>query len=535
MKKLLKILIIDDEMVLRNGLKYLCDWEANGFTIAGEASNGTEGFSLISRLNPDIVITDIVMPGMDGIDLTAKIKEYYPQISIVVLSSYDDFSYAKSLFKLGIADYLLKPELEADTLLRLLKRLKPVCGSLTEERSTASQFFQELLTFSSMDDSQCRLEMQERGIRFSPSPFLLLASSCPADLAAHHILPVVAALCAQYLPDSPCISCMTGQGELCLLIQLTSEGTDVSPEQGLPGDGLLMPFIDRIRGQLGVPLLFARSALFMDLGELSAQYEELTRLLSYRFYFPDKKLLHSGMLSSGSLSFPEKAFHKGLLEENFTHSWQLLLSYLQEAQERVCVDVFTLKKQTEYALYTLISALTDAGYSTAKMNADKIRYFKQIDQAPDCDHLSAILDDILAAVKLTLLSGGRERENSLFRQIQEYIAANCEKELRLYDLARQFHLNYTYLSTLFYQNTQEHFSDYLNRIRIEKAKKLLRTEDQSIQSISEQCGFGNQGYFSKIFRKLVGCSPREYQKGRITSVPLPLLPPGCQSEPGKLP
>ena len=101
MKNLQKIVIIDDEMVLRNGLKYLCDWEAHGFTIAGEASNGIEGFQLIQEIRPDIVITDIVMPGMDGISLTAQIKEHFPNIHIIVLSSYDNFAYAKSSFKLS--------------------------------------------------------------------------------------------------------------------------------------------------------------------------------------------------------------------------------------------------------------------------------------------------------------------------------------------------------------------------------------------------------------------------------------------------
>ena len=110
MKNLTTIILIDDEMVLRHGLKYLCDWEASGFTIIGEAANGIEGFRLVEQLRPDIVITDIVMPGMDGVSLISKIKEHFPNIHIIVLSSYDNFSYAKSAFKLGIDDYLLKPD-----------------------------------------------------------------------------------------------------------------------------------------------------------------------------------------------------------------------------------------------------------------------------------------------------------------------------------------------------------------------------------------------------------------------------------------
>ena len=176
MKNLQKIVIIDDEMVLRNGLKYLCDWEAHGFTIAGEASNGIEGFQLIQEIRPDIVITDIVMPGMDGISLTAQIKEHFPNIHIIVLSSYDNFAYAKSSFKLGIADYLLKPELEAADLLHLLEKLSRTSG-LDDFKSSASQFFQEILTFCSLEEEEYLEEFNDRGIHFKEKiPYTMMAA-----------------------------------------------------------------------------------------------------------------------------------------------------------------------------------------------------------------------------------------------------------------------------------------------------------------------------------------------------------------------
>lgn len=177
MKNLQKIVIIDDEMILRNGFKYLCDWESHGFTIAGEAANGIEGFHLVEQIRPEIVITDIVMPGMDGISLTAQIKEHFPDTHIIVLSSYDDFSYAKSGFKLGIDDYLLKPELEASDLLHLLERLS-ISDNLTDKKSTASQFFQEILTFYSIEEELCLAEFRDRGIFFQQTaPYILLVTS----------------------------------------------------------------------------------------------------------------------------------------------------------------------------------------------------------------------------------------------------------------------------------------------------------------------------------------------------------------------
>ena len=141
---LTKILIIDDELLLRNGIKYLCNWEENGFTIAGEASNGLEALHMIEEIQPDIILTDIIMSVMDGIEFTKKLKEQYPWIHIIVLSSYDDFEYVKSLFKLGVADYLLKPALDKDELLALMNRLRSASPGIRSHAS-AAQTLKELL------------------------------------------------------------------------------------------------------------------------------------------------------------------------------------------------------------------------------------------------------------------------------------------------------------------------------------------------------------------------------------------------------
>lgn len=118
---LCKILIVDDEYLLRQGIKHLLDWEKEGFQIVGEASNGKEALDLIEKLQPHIVISDIVMPIMDGVDLTKIIKSRFPKIQVLILSSYSDFEYVKDTFKHGVNDYILKPTLDPQELLSLLK------------------------------------------------------------------------------------------------------------------------------------------------------------------------------------------------------------------------------------------------------------------------------------------------------------------------------------------------------------------------------------------------------------------------------
>ena len=123
MEQQCKVLIVDDEALIRQGLKHYIDWDKEGFLIVGEASNGQEALELIAQLEPHIVITDIVMPLMDGEELTKIIKQDYPQIEIIILSSFGDFEYVRSTFQSGVADYILKPKLEGPELLKALRKI----------------------------------------------------------------------------------------------------------------------------------------------------------------------------------------------------------------------------------------------------------------------------------------------------------------------------------------------------------------------------------------------------------------------------
>ena len=505
MKNLQKIVIIDDEMILRNGFKYLCDWESHGFTIAGEAANGIEGFHLVEQIRPEIVITDIVMPGMDGISLTAQIKEHFPDTHIIVLSSYDDFSYAKSGFKLGIDDYLLKPELEASDLLHLLERLS-ISDNLTDKKSTASQFFQEILTFYSIEEELCLAEFRDRGIFFQQTaPYILLVTSYTGSLPLHRFLPSITDSWLKFFPRFPSISCVTNHGNCCILFQIPSSLT-------APSEDELSAFIRELEQLLLSPFLFACSSPFSSLEGLSQIYEEMCRLLSYRFYFPDKKLLTEQDIHKGDVSFPEALFTRCLDPLHLENARSLIYSYIEAVQKQAGTDVFTLKKQVENAVYTLIQALSDASFSTDEINSGKVMLFKRMDLSSDCDSLKQVLEETFCSLEDIVKKGTKERESSLFYQIEDYIRQNCDQELKLSELAKRFSINYTYLSTLFYQNTHEHFPDYLNRTRVERAKELLRTTDDSIQCISENSGLMNQGYFSKVFKKIMTCSPKEYRK-----------------------
>lgn len=124
MNQICKVLIVDDEILVRQGIKYVLDCEQEGFQIVGEAANGREALNSLLTLQPHIIITDIVMPVMDGEELTRLVKRDYPDTEVIVLSSFSEFHYVRSTFQHGVADYILKPKLEAGALLQVLKKTR---------------------------------------------------------------------------------------------------------------------------------------------------------------------------------------------------------------------------------------------------------------------------------------------------------------------------------------------------------------------------------------------------------------------------
>ena len=127
MKEYCKVLIVDDEYIMRQGMKHMLEWEKEGFTIVGEASNGEEALELIEKLKPHIILSDIVMPVINGMEFSQIVQEKYPEIQIIILSSFDNFEYVKTTLLSGVVDYILKPTLNpADLLITMNKAVERI-------------------------------------------------------------------------------------------------------------------------------------------------------------------------------------------------------------------------------------------------------------------------------------------------------------------------------------------------------------------------------------------------------------------------
>ncbi len=505
---LTKILIVDDELLLRNGIKYICDWEAEGFKIVGEAGNGKEAMKLVQELQPDIVITDIIMPEMDGIDLTAQIKSQYSDISILVLSSYDNFNYVKSIFLNGAGNYLLKPNLDASQLIETLRKLKPLTKPKENSiKHTAEYILLKMIEHEDFRSNNALLSLEENtGICFdSNEPFYLLNLKLnwpPSDIG--QIKTVLKSELATGINTKKAAIAAYNKQNIVVLLQSACR----EPE--------IIKLFDRIMGSSfmlqNAPIAVCMSEPFYDISALSRIFHNTLNKCEYGFYFTTNIIISDNMINPSYVSMNTKEISKELDILNIERVKELIIDYVKAVSETLSIEPYLLKKNIESQFYFTIQTISSAGFNVSELNKLKIKFFRIIDEVSNYVELIKVINNAFNDIADTISIELNARNRDVLSPVWEYINSHCCEDIKLSDVASAVHLNYSYLSSLFRIKSNESFTDCLHKARINRAKELLRTQNITISNVSTMVGFIDQSHFSKVFKKLENMSPKEYQK-----------------------
>ncbi|MGZ7440355.1 response regulator [Paenibacillus sp. TH7-28] len=512
MRELCKILIVDDEILVRQGIKHHLNWEQYGFQIVGEASNGKEALAMMKRLSPHIVITDIVMPVMDGEEFTRVLKAHDPQVEVIVLSSYGEFNYVRSTFQSGVADYILKPKLETEELLQVLqKTARKIPGLHYKEQAgdgglPLEQRLERLLAGFPPEDDECLQEF------FPYDTFVLLGAdlSRAAGEPHHYIAGLAASLEArlkeQPFPVQPRTIPVDGK-RLLMLVNLPREYVRQAVhtvKELAAGKAEAMP-----------EMVWAISSGFADVNRLEAVYrEEWLQLLHYRFYFPDRVLMLQDELPPAREPevFDMKRLLADLKKERYAEAFGRLRDDAARAAGNYRTSPFEFKSFLGNAIFNMTVVITETNERLKELDDVKYAYFKAIDAAKDAGEAIARLNGFLEeAEKLTAAQSPPVGDGNM-RMLLEYIDEHYGEPLTLSSLSRHFHFNPSYLSSYFSAHIAEGFSEYLNKIRINKAAELLRKGELTIAEISGRVGYSDHSYFTKVFKKQTGMSPSQYRR-----------------------
>lgn len=383
---MIKLLIVDDEKLLRKGFIHMTDWTSHGYCIVGEAGNGEEALQAIEAVGPDIVVTDIKMPGMDGIELIRAIKSDYPHIKVIVLSSYSDFPYVKESLQLGAADYILKASMSFDEVLRALEKLTD-----KSEEQPVSQ---------ACEDPQFK-SANERGDSFY-------------DIGKGRS--------AEAIKEDEAISIGSWRWK------------EIRP--------------------------------FVEAGELDALYDVIRATV------------------------------------------------LGQVEQGQAPEPYELRKSLVELGYMIIHKLDEAGWNPNELQQQKLSLFRSIESAASFEDCMDAFKEVLAAIHRFQSSNGYWKTNlsPTVKAVINYIHQHyAEPGLSLSEAARRFHLNKSYLSQLFKQQVGENFQNYVTRIRMDKAKELLR-QNEPVNEVGFAVGIDNISYFSQLFKRWVGVSPSDYAR-----------------------
>lgn len=521
-----KVLIVDDEMLVRQGIKHLFNWELEGFTIAGEASNGKEALELISRLKPHIVIMDVVMPVMDGEELARQIKEHYADIKIIVLSSFSEFEYVRSTFQSGASDYILKPKLDAGELLAILKKTAASIPALQKGLSTGSKertldaLLDKLLAGYQLEDAAA--EEQLAAAFPYPAYLVLAAEPCssgkrtiPAQQTAAGLAASLTARLAAPARDNGLalvIHSLQFIGDRDTDRKLLLLNTELPTAALLPG--LAARLAEENAGEEGGAVI-ALSRVFTHLSELYATVsEQIPALLEKRFFMPEQQVFDAGELQRlpGGTRFDSGAFAEELNNQQFFAAFEQLRAYTASMAGRADVGMYEFKSFLGHSLFTIILALLRCHYDAGRLDSRKYDIFRSIHGTRDIREARQILEQFLSVAEEIVMERSRSAGGKALQDILAYIREHYASPLTLSEVAQHFHFNPSYLSNYFATHNQEGFSEYLSRIRVEKACELLRREDTSIADIGSLVGYADQSYFTKVFRKQMGVSPSQYRK-----------------------
>ena len=505
---MVKVLIVDDEYIMRQGLKYMIDWEKEGFEIVGEAANGLEALSLIQKENPHIVICDIVMPMMDGVDFSMMIHRMYPDIQIIILSGYDNFEYVKQTLMNGAMDYILKPTLNQEELKTINhKAAEKIPGNLLEDYSGYISYDHVLERYILGHDKELDTSLFQEC--FTGSEYCLFAlKTRDSGSDRQNLSNILYKKIERELKEDKLFQkrlLFLREEVICAVFSLHSFQHNKLHE-----------FLEGLSEQLSYicPDLFCIcSRFFQDLKDINVVYaQDVSANLERAFYYQNRKLLilngqETAADQSAKLKFDFFRYNYHLDNGQFRNALHILEDYNENGLQ-LQVDIYRLKNQTKNMIYYYLDCL-----KTDDKKKEDCWYsiLKEINEAEYETAYRECLKNIwqkLIELSDTVASPNDER----MVKILEYIDQNFNEDLSLEKLAVRFNFNYHYLSSIFSQQMKEGFSEYLNRIRISRACELLKDTRYSIAEISEMVGYSEHSYFSRVFRKITGKTPSVWRR-----------------------
>lgn len=534
---MLKVFLVEDEFVVREGIKKNINWEAHGYEFCGEASDGELAFPMIQKLKPDIVITDIRMPFMDGLELSRLIKKEMPWVEIIILTGYQEFEYAKEGIKLGVAQYLSKPISGEE----LLKEVGEVAVRIEEKRKELEikEKYKKEMEENFLKEQKELFQYLVTGSK-SVTELLELGEKLGMDLSAMwYSIVLMKTQSMNHAQDEYSNSIIEIEGRWK---KLDDKMQVLTFDRNLEGKAILfradseeeleqlqMDYLKQMKeildeyehvryfGGIGVPVNRLR--------ELSISFERASHAFAHRYLIGDSRILSSADMEQ-SVYQEQDEFHINDVNTKQIDRNKIkeFLKFGDKGEVIYFVDEF-FKALGAGAMKSNIfrQYITMDAYFCVVDFVEGLQLQREEIEAPDV--MSGALQSQESAIQYVIRimtkavelreKTASNRYGDIVDEVMSYIEKNyAQEELSLNLLASHVNFSPNHLSMIFSQQTGQTFIKYLTDFRMNKAKELLRCTNKRSSVIAMEVGYKDSHYFSYSFKKTQGMTPTQYRGGK---------------------
>ncbi|GIP53201.1 response regulator transcription factor [Paenibacillus vini] len=524
---MLQVMLVDDEPLVHHHLGAMSDWKSHGFELSGEAYSGSMALQAMEQSQPDIAIIDVNMPGMNGVELQRTIREHYPAVKTIMLSSYDDYDYVRECLRNGAVDYLLKHRLDEQSLITILKKAEQelqeeakqlgsrVAGGEADEgkgmESVRESVAQMLIgvpgAAQTLEEDIRQSRLFANSVRFAAAavqivPFRLLTES-RSDMQINRLVRQAVELVQQSLGDpAERMAVYVENGRLGVVFAFKERSEQAAASEAAR---LMSNVSHSLELFLNLKCIYAVGHICGSMSKLEASYRGAERSID---------------ASSSSLKEEDRGSSSPRLSLTIEEQKQLLLSIERldkEEVHRLISAVFTSIRKLplhSQSVQMVVSELLSIGEKTVPMDDAAAVGLPSREELENIGSMAEIEQWLLTYFE-SLLDRLRERQASgpYSRHVSQAIMLILERYQSYITLelaAGAIGLNTSYLSRIFKEETRMTFSEYVNRVRIDASCKLLESGRFTVKQISSQVGFTTYNYFFKVFKESTGMTPHAY-------------------------
>lgn len=531
-----KLLIVDDEPLVQIGLKSMLNWSDYDIEVCGTAVNGVQALELIEKYMPEIVISDIKMPVMDGLQLAKICHERYGRLPVfLILTSYEEFHLAQEALRYQVLDYLLKLELDPESLGASIK--KAIAAVDTElakrepkESNTSSvsvqafhdKFFVRLL--HNLFDSEEQFHMQRKNLNLSFDAPAYTVCHCEITSTALTNMELSKAI-SLYSSTIQMVKEIIEKQVSCTVIPLDMKHFAILfPLENLKNyketlTEVLNKTFTMVFNYFNVQIPCSIGQPMESIFLVSESYQEARQ--TFRLITPQSPILFYEDVPAASTG--KTIFNISLFKDEISKAFEEYDTEMLSTIFHQITDLLT-NYPTRYLqaldaacniMYLAISLLPDGENTVSQIFSvypDGYRsIYRQTTTGQIVDWMNYLKDGLCAILE----ERKKTYKNHTVTSVKRYIADHIEERLSLNDVAASFGISPNYLSLLFKKYCETGFSEYISQMKIAKAKELMANGDYKIYEIADQLGFESAFYFSKVFKKVTGYSPRDYIQTKL--------------------